>query len=292
MFDFSGWQHAPQVEIPGYRYQSGASYRPTVEHVRAMEVAEKYAALRSQVMNVHQALLTTAGQMRSQYPWLLGEPVTSRSAMKNHSFFVAHGPPDGVGDQERREGIISQEIVATSLQSLDELLMRNDVPLIQIVEAAYLSVYRKVEKRFGEAIVLGWTVCEQLIENAWNGMLDECGGPSAIAGRIAGKRRQKLTGRDYTASVKVEMLQINGRLDDDLYQLLEIARKARNDWAHEMLAPTDIETDACRQAIEKLLFLRKGTRISLAASGPGAVPSLWVYFWDNLKASRSSAGRG
>jgi len=289
MFDFSGWQHAPQVEIPGYRYEPGATFRPTVDHERAMEVAEKYAALRSQVMNVHQALLTTAGQMRSQYPWLLGEPVTSWSTMKNHSFFVAHGPADGVGDQERR-GVIGHEIIATSLELLDELLMRNDVPLIQIVEATYLSVYRKVEKRFGEAIVLGWTVCEQLIENLWKAMLDECGGPSA--GKITGKRRQKLTGRDYTASVKVEMLQVNGRLDDDLYQLLEIARKARNDWAHEMFAPTDIETDACRQAIEKLLFLRKGTRISLMASGPGAVPSLWVYFWENLKeVRRSSAPR-
>lgn len=71
-------------------------------------------------------------------------------------------------------------------------------------------------------------LCEQLISHAWRKMIDEICDPAAGGERMPKDRRSKLNGRDYAASVKVEMLEMNGRIDNDLYRMLQIARKARN----------------------------------------------------------------
>jgi hypothetical protein len=79
---------------------------------------------------------------------------------------------------------------------------------------------------------------------------------------ISSDRRKKLLGRDYTASVMVEMLDLHGKLSGPLYKNLETARKARNNWAHDMDAPSISDVSACQQAIKELLA-RKGIHLSL-----------------------------
>lgn len=59
LFDFSGWSSAPVTVIPGYRAPD-PPYRPPTDHARARDSAETYAVLRAQVMNAHQACLTTS----------------------------------------------------------------------------------------------------------------------------------------------------------------------------------------------------------------------------------------
>ena len=67
-----------------------------------------------------------------------------------------------------------------------------------MVEAAYLAGGRFAEGRLGEAITLAWAVCEQLVSTAWERLLNDTTGSD----RMTGPRKNKLKGRDYTASVR------------------------------------------------------------------------------------------
>ncbi len=180
--------------------------------------------------------------------------------------------------------VIELDVVERSLELLDRILTGADAAMVQTVEAAYIAACRQREKRFGEAVTLGWSVCEQLISAAWDKMLDEL--PGIEAERMSKDRRKKLRGRDYTASVMVEMLEVNGRLDQELYRLLEIARKARNHWAHEMRVPKERKSSICLLAAVHLLRRVKGIDLSLQGGGRGGVPGWPVWIWDTVKANR------
>ena len=92
-------------------------------------------------------------------------------------------------------------------------------------------------------------------------------------------RRSKLAGRDYTASVMVEMLELNGVLNHDLFRKLEVARKARNKWAHEMREPREGEVWACLSAVELLMDTILGIPFRVSGNGRGGVPQWPVWFW-------------
>lgn len=164
---------------------------------------------------------------------------------------------------------IELQVIECSLTLLDQILSQNDVGIIQIVEGAYISACRSRERRFGEALVLAWGVCEQAVSREWIKLIES--GPS---GRVSKERRGKLTGRDYTASVMVEMLEISSRISHDLYRSLEIARKARNRWAHEMRAPKESEVGIAIRAMEEMLLNTFNLTLQLQSGGRGGVP-LW-----------------
>ena len=47
-------------------------------------------------------------------------------------------------------------------------------------------------------------------------------------------RMQKLTGRDFTASIVSEILSLNGLLPFEQYKLTVNVRQTRNDWLHKL----------------------------------------------------------
>ncbi len=99
-------------------------------------------------------------------------------------------------------------------------------------------------------------------------------------------RKEKLEGRDYTASVKTEMLEINKRINHDLYLHLETARKARNAWAHNMREPETHEVYKAIRAVEGLLRQIKGIHLSLQLSGPPTGGPEWnIWIWEEIKSS-------
>ena len=77
----------------------------------------------------------------------------------------------------------------------------------------------------------------------------------------------------------VEVLEINGYITTPVYGLLDIARKARNKWAHEMKEPTDKEVWTCIDAAQKILVKCKGINIQLQTAVRKGVPQwpIWYY---------------
>jgi hypothetical protein len=123
-----------------------------------------------------------------------------------------------------------------------------------------------------------------MISIAWKAMLDRTNGNGDTRERMSRERRKKLTGRDYTASVMVEMLEVNGQIDHELYKLLETARKARNSWAHDMKSPTDSALRACSRAVEQLFKQVLDITISLQYGGRGGVPQWPIWLWEEARA--------
>jgi len=237
-------------------------------------------------MNVHQACFTTAESQVKRRSAMMGFPITSWSTHKALTLNTAPAYHDDVEnlhalgmnvlnnkygvEKPRGRRVIELEVIEKSLVLLDQILLKKSAEHIQLVEAAYMSACRSGERRFGEALVLAWGVCEQLISKSWN---------EHIAARekqdptyMPKDRKKKLIGRDYTASVMVENLELTGRIDHELYRRLEVARKARNKWAHEMRAPKDREVGITIMAMQEMLTRDIGFRLELQAGGRGGVP--------------------
>lgn len=301
LFDFSEWALAPIVVIPGYRKPAGGGgYRPPMIHQNAEQQAEHNAIIRAQVMNVHQVCFSTAERQVTGVHAMMGFPVTAWSAHKSLS---ATGVKDYYDDVEdllalarnslnNKDGVHRQHplhrrtieisVVERSFELLDNILAEGDLENVRLVEGGYMAACRQRDKRSGEAVVLAWTVCEQLIALLWKRTLDALK-VSGGADRMPKERREKLLGRDYTASVMVESLEITGRIDRELYRSLEVVRKARNKWAHEMRTPKEQEIYFSIRSVEALLLLVKNVPVSLQSGGRGGVPQWPIWMWNEVK---------
>lgn len=293
LFDFKNYELAPQLIIPGFRKPNPAGpYRRPIVTEQAQSKAENHAILRAQIMNVHQACLTTAERLVMRRSAAMGFPI---GASSTHKAITLTAPPYYHDDTEDIRALarnvlnnkdkverdrplyrrtIELPVIDSSLELLDQILMKKKIDIIQIVEAAYISACRSGERRFGEALVLAWGVCEQAISREWSNLISS--GPS---GDISKDRRSKLTGRDYTASVMVEILEISNRISHDLFRSLEVARKARNHWVHEMRMPKESEVGVAIRAMEEILEKTFGVKLALQQGGRGGVPmwNRWIY---------------
>ena len=303
LFNFSSWKHAPQIMIPGYRTPGPQMpHRPPKETADASEKSEKYAVLRAQVMNVHQSCLATSERLIKRRSSQVGLPLTAADTLKGLTFGACITYRDSMDAQtlvrnalNNKEGITRQhpflrhvleiEVIAHSLDLLDQILLAEDTDLIQMIEAAYMAACRCAEGRLGEAVTLAWGVCEQLLSTAWETLLND----TRDTGRMPARRRKKLKDRDYTASVITEMLELGMRIDHDLYRHLEEARKSRNQWTHDMCEPSIGQVRDAIRAAEGLFRQIKGIHLSFQLSGPSpGVPEWNIWIWEASKGSDGS----
>jgi len=248
-------------------------------------------------MNVHQACLTTSEKTVKRRSAAMGLPVTSWNTLKALTFDTALFYRDDIEDiralarnvlnnkdrvqrtQPFPRRVLEKEVVEHSFKLLDQILSLEDAALIQWIEAAYIAACRYAEKRFGETVVLAWSVCEQLLSLAWDTLQNDI----KVGNRMIPKRKKKLEGRDYTASVIIELLEMNNRLDHNLYKLLEDVRKSRNDWAHRMRVPEENDAIKAVRAVEGLFWNVKKIRLSLSFGGRGGVPQWSIWIWDQVR---------
>ena len=270
LFDFSSWNLAPQIFIPGYRIEPGTPHRPPHETESAVQDSEKYAVIRAQVMNVHQSCLATAEWLHRRGSNGVGVPVATGDALKGWTFDeclgyrnietnprhlvrqAANGRDGVYSKSSYHRHLIDIEVAKYSLNLLDQILLSKSkkTVIIQMVEAAYLAACRCMEGRLGEAITLAWGVCEQLLSISWKELISE----ASVKGTMTRKRKEKLNnGRDYTASVVIEMLELSGRINHDLYVSISNARQARNNWMHKMQEPNNAQVLDALHAVEGLL---------------------------------------
>ena len=299
LFDFSSWQPAPQIVIPGYRTPGpGVSHRAPTDSENASQESERYAVLRAQLMNVHQACLATSQWISNQSSSGIGLPLTAADTLKGLTFeeciiyrrneasdrlLVRNvvNNHDGLAlENPYPRHVVDNDVIAHSFDLLDEILLAENTALIQMVEAAYLAACRYAEGRLGEAITLAWGVCEQLLSSAWHAFLED----ARVASRMPRERTRKLVGRDYTASVVTEMLELGMRIDYELYRQLEKARKARNRWAHEMSEPDHEQVRHTIRATEGLFLSIHDLPLSFPLNSPSpGVPAWNIWVWEGIR---------
>jgi hypothetical protein len=154
---------------------------------------------------------------------------------------------------------------------LDEVASREDETLVTILEETYKIGWHNLEGRFGECIVSGWTACEQILHRKWSKFLEKKG--------IGGERKKKLLGVNYSISHVIDFLSLSGGLEDKLYNDLEVARKARNKWAHEARHPSREEIFKLVSALENLLQQEFNISTKIADSYYSGTPTFpyWIF---------------
>lgn len=115
--------------------------------------------------------------------------------------------------------------------------------------------------------------------------------------RLNSKRRDKLRGRDFTASVILEILELAGELPHELFSKVDSIRKARNDWLHSL---GDVSDSAAAMAVlstQELMKHVSAINVSVCLSRSGSTFSFPRTFfnsdhsvrWDLLRAAPQRA---
>ncbi|MFH1933991.1 MAG: hypothetical protein ABIN18_20770 [Pseudomonadota bacterium] len=100
----------------------------------------------------------------------------------------------------------------------------NDNERVNLLHRVAKSLSEHNLRNYDNSLVMSWFILETYINDEWEKLL-------AIK-EITGKRKKILQGRDYTASVKTEILETHGVITPDRYESLNKIRKVRNAIAH------------------------------------------------------------
>jgi hypothetical protein len=147
--------------------------------------------------------------------------------------------------------IITKDEIDRAFSAGRELLRElTEIPREQLLHA--VTYY--VKGQWAESLIHAWTTTERIIEIAWQNHV--CNADLAPSK----KRKEFLRDhRTWTSSAKLEVLLQKGLLKIETYEKLDLARKARNQFAHNGIGPSQTEA---------LEALRGGLELgSLCASG-------------------------
>lgn len=123
--------------------------------------------------------------------------------------------------------IISSKVFHRMLLNLEEASKNKDIISLLSILVSAIDNYK--HRLFAEALISSWSIIEYFINIEWEGVIKSLQND----GRLGKLRKDMLTGRDYTASIKSNIIEMNGRLEYELFQNINDVRKARNKIAHD-----------------------------------------------------------
>ena len=145
---------------------------------------------------------------------------------------------------KKDRNILNLDIVINSIELAKRL--RNDSKLFNTLLLLIHSHTNLLNGEINQSFILSWTILEQYLNFIWNLVLKKK--------EISGKRKKKLEGRDYTASVKTEMLNVLGYITKKDYIVLDELRSMRNKFMHET---THISREKAIQSINVAITYTK-----------------------------------
>ncbi len=108
---------------------------------------------------------------------------------------------------------------------------------------------------WGAALANLWIVVEQLVSELWT---REVVNPTLLVDQSKARRNQLNDSRTWTASAKIELLFQKELLELETFNALSVARKARNDLAHEGKPPTEHDAESAYMAVCGLISIVLG----------------------------------
>lgn len=165
--------------------------------------------------------------------------------------------------------------------------------VVRSLELHKVSHYRLSQKNFAECLVMSWTLCENMIDFIWKKMISEI--RSASPERMGKVRIDRLKGNSFTASVRIETLELSGLLNSDQAEGLNFVRKARNNWLHnlkEVAEPEALKSiDVCQNLISSLYSIPiKSTSGGGGGSGGGLSMDVFLAHYGNEKLKNAYDG--
>lgn len=159
---------------------------------------------------------------------------------------------------------------------------QDDADLIDILNQTLVAVDNYNVANYSVALVQAWFLIELFVNMCWvQFLLEQQTSPSGGEARINAERRQLLTGRDFTAAIISNVLELNGRIDTEVFKKIDSLRKARNRVSHNLdkkeriigkklkKNPTEkeskgVSTDDCRMAFQVVdYFIEREYKITL-----------------------------
>lgn len=287
IFDCTNWTEATELLIPAYSLGSDNRVPTIVSQANQEEI--KRVLLRTRLMNVHQACISSAHskfQGATQLGRLCDPSRYLGLARFEDNIFpipeVAHEPVNRFvydhlsmrqGDIGPRSGrrVLEREVIEYSFKLLDEILQCEVDDILVLIEMIYRAGIQHSESRHEEALISTWIVCERLLNISWEKFLQNGDG-----GHVNSKRKRKLLGRDFTASVLAEILEMNGSIPNDLYEEVEVVRKKRNDWMHGLKEIGHGDSGRAVHTAQNLLGRVSGVEVSVSLTQE----SQWVRILD------------
>lgn len=139
---------------------------------------------------------------------------------------------------------------------------------IDILTLIYLSCFQYSKHQFASAHLIAWSVVEKLIDKFWKSLQSEIDKDNGGHTAVNKDRRDLFNGRDYTASVVTQILSVANKISDEELNQLNKARKARNDFAHNLSPITSKSAgEAIRLSTElltKLIGRRVNSQLSMS----------------------------
>lgn len=141
-------------------------------------------------------------------------------------------------------------------EHLDKRLMNNE--MMKLLATLNRGIVAIRGASFDVALISFWTVIESIMKDLWSRLLIEKG--------VSRDRRKFLIGRDITASILSESLNLHGIIGTELYNNISESRKARNKLMHEL---KPIDPDVCYRSFasaKELIKLLHGIDITHTGS--------------------------
>ena len=108
-----------------------------------------------------------------------------------------------------------------------------------------------VRQQWSESLIFLWTTIEQIIDLLWEGEVIK----TQTAGTIEGRKDFLRDYRTWTTSARIELLFQKGIIPLEVYQVLNVARKVRNDFIHNGKPLTEEKTRNALEGMFKLVSL-------------------------------------
>jgi hypothetical protein len=288
IFDFTRWPEAPPTEIPEHDRVPGKRLPQSV--TAAEDLVAGREQIRVMVLNAHQACLSTAHSVVHRRATGLGVPVSPQRAIKPADFEAAvvgrslsnvHDPLERyvserlLGTLIHRDAtaprlLLEKDTVIYSLELLEQIVTSPFADLLLLTELLYRAAVQYSEYRFAESLILSWAVCERLLTELWERYLKSSERSGTGELRINADRRQRLKSRDYTSSVRLEVLELAGQLPTELFGAVDDVRKSRNNWLHSLSNVKGRRAALAVRAAESLFRFTTGLTISLTLSKSGS----------------------
>jgi hypothetical protein len=134
--------------------------------------------------------------------------------------------------------IVPENVLQAAVDMTDTAIVKDFDNVATLAELLLHSLSLYESGKYAASHISAWTVAEWCLNELWKTHLRELDNQHPVPGSeekfINSERKQKLTGRDFTASILSEFLSLAGILPFDKYKLASRVRQTRNDWLHNL----------------------------------------------------------
>lgn len=199
----------------------------------------------------------------SNFSRILSDYFSNRdySSRTVHDLQFENSPSASLNLALKHYRFVSIKAINRTVEMLKAVLSHNNKnDLITLISRLNFSLSEHNGGQFSSSLINSWFVLELIISRLWEDYLKN-------DKKILGKRLNKLSGKDYTASHKCEILELNGVITVDELSNLNSARQERNALAHSSKAWGETSIKSSKGVINLALhFIEKRYNIKIYSS--------------------------